>query len=439
MPITIASLPPLHTGRDGKSGQQLIADCPARFIVCICGRRFGKTVLGVWKCIKGALEGSNGIYWWVGPNYPEIQASRAWPILKELVNQIPGSIVREADRYVTLPNGSEIWIKSAENEDSLRGGALDGVVLDEAAQLKEYLWDAVLNISLLDRGGWALFIGTPRGKNWLYRLFIRAKRKDWAAFKFTTFDNPYLSLERINAIVADTPPQLVQQEIYADFGASQNLVYPTFDRELNKWTTTVPEFVSYYGGLDFGGDSIGAHKSAGCIFGRTKDDILIIIKVFEQSGPYVGIRQMEWIQESELRLGKLNRKFMGTTNRVMWRADKTQMWGIQLARQEGIHISPSKGGRDSIREGIGLVQKRLQPNWNGKPGLYYLPECHQVPEAFERYKYPEYKDDEKVAAEKPLSVNDDLITSVRYGIEGIDFGAKGDPAQLFANQLARVI
>ena len=130
---------------------------------------------------------------------------------------------------------------------------------------------------------------------------------------------------------------------------------------------------------------------------------------------------------------------MGTTNRVMWRADKTQMWGIQLARQEGIHISPSKGGRDSIREGIGLVQKRLQPNWNGKPGLYYLPECHQVPEAFERYKYPEYKDDEKVAAEKPLSVNDDLITSVRYGIEGIDFGAKGDPAQLFANQLARVI
>ena len=201
----------------------------------------------------------------------------------------------------------------------------------------------------------------------------------------------------------------------------------------------MPEFVSYHGGLDFGGDSIGAHKSAGSLIGRTQDNILIIIKVFEQSGPYVGIRQMEWIQEAEFKLGKLHKKFMGSTSRVMWKADKTQMWGIQLARQEGIHITSSKGGRDSIEEGIGLIQRRLQPNWNNKPSLYYLPECHQVPEAFERYKYPEFKDDEKVVPTKPLSVNDDLITSIRYNIEGIDFGIRGDPAELYANQLARVV
>src|SRR3990167_1673158 len=439
MAITIASLPPLHTGRDGKSGQQLIADCPARFIVCICGRRFGKTVLGVWKCIRGALEGPNRIYWWVGPNYPEIQASRAWPILKGLVSQIPGSIILESDRCGILPNGSEIWIKSADNEDSLRGGALDGVVCDEAAQLKEYLWTAVLRISLIDKKGWALFIGTPRGKNWIYRLFIKAaQRKDWAAFKFTTFDNPFLSPEEIQSVIDETPLQLVQQEIYADFGASQNLVYPTFDRDLNKWNESVPEFVSYHGGLDFGGDSIGAHKSAGSLAGLTRDDELIIINVFEQSGPYVGIRQMEWIHESEFKIGKLTSKYRRGDHRVMWKADKTQMWGIQLARQEGIHISPSKGGRDSIQEGIGLVQKRLQPNWNGKPRLYYLPECHQVPEAFERYKYKEFKDDEAPSPKEPLSVNDDLITAIRYMIEGVDFGVRGDPSQLYENQLARV-
>ena len=133
-------LPPLHRGRDNISGQQLVADCPARFIVCICGRRWGKTVQGIHKCIKGALSKPNGMFWWVGPSHPEIMASRAWPLLKQLANQIPGCVVHEADRYISLPNGSEVWVKSADNPDSLRGPGLDGLVMDEAAQIKDETW-----------------------------------------------------------------------------------------------------------------------------------------------------------------------------------------------------------------------------------------------------------------------------------------------------------
>ena len=50
-------LPPLHEGRDGTGGQLAIAQHPARFKVVMCGRRWGKTFLGVFLCFKAGIEG----------------------------------------------------------------------------------------------------------------------------------------------------------------------------------------------------------------------------------------------------------------------------------------------------------------------------------------------------------------------------------------------
>ena len=70
----------------------------------------------------------------------------------------------------------------ADNPDSLRGIYLDGVILDEYGLMPPTLWGEVLRPALSDRGGWALFIGTPNGKNQFYTL-IHGDNASWPGAK----------------------------------------------------------------------------------------------------------------------------------------------------------------------------------------------------------------------------------------------------------------
>lgn len=433
------TLPPLHGGRDGQGGQVAIDLHPARFKVVLCGRRWGKTTMGVRTCVKGALA-TGGVYWWVAPNYPEINASRAWTTLKMLAVQVPGTQVWEADHYIKFANGGEIWVKSADKEDNLRGAGLSGVVLDEMAQIKEEVWTDILRPALTDHKGWAMFIGTPKGKNWVYRLWNKAGQlPNWARWRKPSVDNPYLDPDEIEEARRDLSEEKFKQEFEADFGASSYLVFPEFDRDIHVWKGAVPPFVKFGGGLDFGGDAVGNHKSAGAVGGITADGTLILIREFEQYGANIGERQLNWIQESDWRVQQLLR---ANGNRgggkVLWRADKTQMWGIELAHKMlGVNVFKSKGGKDSILAGCDLIHMRLRVQPDGKPKLYVLPELHRTIAAFERYAFPE-PDPSKVMPPNPIAIDDDLIDSIRYLVEGIDARVLGDPQQLYAGQLGRI-
>jgi hypothetical protein len=77
----------------------------------------------------------------------------------------------ESELRVDLINGSMIRLYGADNPDALRGPYLDGVVLDEFADMKPEVWNEVVRPMLADRQGWATFIGTPKGKNEFWRLY----------------------------------------------------------------------------------------------------------------------------------------------------------------------------------------------------------------------------------------------------------------------------
>jgi len=413
----------------------------ARFQVVVCGRRWGKTTYGVRKCVKGALGG--GTYWWIAPTYSV--ASIGWRMLKRLIIQIPEVEIREADKCAILPNGGQIWIKSADNPDSLRGEKLYGVVFDEAAQIKPETWYEVIRPALSDTGGWALFIGTPKGKNWLYQLWkLAAVRKDWSAYRKPTSDNPYIPLEELaSAREEAASEEKYRQEYEADFGASQYLVFPEFDREVHEWRGELPAFTRYHAGLDFGGTSISSHKSTGVLAGRTKKDELIIISEFERAGPEVGEQQLRWMSEQLVKVQQLYNTTRSGGTTIRWRADKTQMWGIQLVRRMGFNIVKSKGGKDSIEMGIDLMHQRLRIRaeaTGGKavPKLYYLKGLKAVPEALERYRYPDPPDEDHPQPRVPLSVNDDTAAAIRYMVEDADFMGIGEPGKLFGSMLGRI-
>jgi hypothetical protein len=454
-PIRI-QLPPLHPG------QALIERSKALYIIVVNGRRFGKTTFGVRKCIKYALK-TGYMYWWVGPTYKE--ANIGWKMLKKLayqINQISPVEIREADMEVIFANGGSIVIRSADKPDSLRGEKLGGVVLDEFPQIKPETWYEVLQPALSDLEGWALFIGTPKGRNWAYKLFQDAQNDpEWEAFTIPTAitedgtantpvvgsNNPYVSIRALQRMQRNMSATQFAQEVLADFGASQYLVYPEVQRTFHEWRGPVPKFVRYYGGMDFGGDTIGAHSSVTGIAGLTEKDELVIIACFKQSGPNIAERQFNWTWEQEKRLAEVHRVLKQPYHGVVYRADKTQSLGIQFMRNSGLHVFPTKGGADSIEEGIELVHRRLKlrsedgsPEDTGRmrPRLFWLAGVPHIQEAFDTYRYHEPKNDGSVEKKNPIKVNDDVVDTIRYLVEGVDGIVIGDPQKLYLPMVPRV-
>ena len=203
-------LPPFHRG------QMEVALSPARFKVAACGRRWGKTRLGSALCVKTAAAA--GRAWWVAPTYPV--AMVGWRLIHRLALQIPGAAIRQSERLVTFPNGGEIQVRSADNPDSLRGEGLDFVVMDECAFIHEDAWQEAIRPALADRKGRALFISTPKGRNWFWRIWQRCMDEhdtEWHGWQLPTSANPYIDPAEIEAARLGLPERIFLQEFLAQF------------------------------------------------------------------------------------------------------------------------------------------------------------------------------------------------------------------------------
>jgi hypothetical protein len=205
----------VHIDRQFHAAQKEIHDCPARFRVVDAGRRFGKTRLGVWECLEVGLRG--GRAWWVAPSYPIAQVG--WRPLRRIGAKLPGSDVRLAEMSVMLPNNGEVRVRSADNPDSLRGEGLDLAVLDEAAWIKQETWGEALRPALSDKLGRALFISTPRGRNWFWEQYQRGIRgdDDYKSFYFPTSANPHIRASEIEAARHELPDIIFRQEYLGEF------------------------------------------------------------------------------------------------------------------------------------------------------------------------------------------------------------------------------
>ena len=86
----------------------------------------------------------------------------------------------QSELWVELLNGARIRLFGADNPDTLRGLYLDGVVLDEYADMKPSIFGSVIRPLLADRKGWATFIGTPKGHNAFWEVYNNATQDpDW--------------------------------------------------------------------------------------------------------------------------------------------------------------------------------------------------------------------------------------------------------------------
>ena len=189
--------------------------------VLICHRRFGKTVLAVSRLCRNATEAGNsyrGAY--IAPSYRQAK-DVAWDYLRRLAVEA-GAKVNESELRVDFDNGARIRLYGAENPDSLRGLNLCDVVFDEVAQMPYSAWTEIVMPMILANHGRALFLGTPKGRNALWRVWENARLhpEEWAALMYRASETGILSDDDLALARRETSEEVYAQEYECSFTAA---------------------------------------------------------------------------------------------------------------------------------------------------------------------------------------------------------------------------
>ena len=193
-----------------------------RWAVVVAHRRAGKTVACVNDLIRRALSTSrkDGRYAYVAPFYRQAK-SVAWDYLKRFSAVIPGLSVNESELRIDYPNGSRIQLFGADNADALRGLFFDGIVADEYGDWKPSVWGYVIRPALADRGGWAIIIGTPKGRNQFHDVYQRAQiDPGWLCMTIKASESCLLPDGELEALRKELTEDAFRQEMECDFDAA---------------------------------------------------------------------------------------------------------------------------------------------------------------------------------------------------------------------------
>lgn len=205
-----------------------------RFFCGVAHRRAGKTVAAVNDLIKAALtcDKPSPRFAYIAPWFAQAK-DVAWGYLKQYTAPIPGVSVNESELRVDLPNGGRVRLYGADNYDRLRGIYLDGVVLDEFADMDPRAWSEVIRPALADRQGWAAFIGTPKGQNAFFEVYERAvATPEWMALCLKASETGILDPHELAALRAEMSEDEYAREMECSFDAAIEGAY--YARLLNE-------------------------------------------------------------------------------------------------------------------------------------------------------------------------------------------------------------
>jgi len=197
-----------------------------RFSVYALHRRSGKTELAIMELIDKAIKTDKelAMFVYVAPFLRQAKAI-AWARLKQKIEPLRRNSVieiNEGELSVRFKhNGAIIRLFGGDNPDAMRGLRLDGIVMDEVAQLKNELWTDIVQPALSDRLGWSIFIGTPSGINLFSELYYKAiDEDDWTAARFTVYDTESLHPNEVTRLKRDMSETSFAREYLCDFSAA---------------------------------------------------------------------------------------------------------------------------------------------------------------------------------------------------------------------------
>jgi len=211
-----------------------------RFCVLVAHRRLGKTVMAVNHMIKMAIKCTElqPRYAFIAPFFKQAKLI-AWDMLKRYSAPVPGIKVNESDSTIEFPhNKAKIYLFGGDNPDALKGTYLDGVVLDEYAQMRPGLFQETIRPTLSDRNGWALWIGTPKGINQFHEQYSQATRlmdsgdKNWWSGVYRADSTNIINSEELVQLKSTLSDATFRQEYLCDWSAASDDVLITIDMVL---------------------------------------------------------------------------------------------------------------------------------------------------------------------------------------------------------------
>ena len=280
-----------------------IFNAPERFKVVAAGRRFGKSRLAAWILLIKALQSPSKDVFYVAPTFQQAK-DVIWAMLKELGHEVIVA-AHENTGVLTLVNGKKISLKGSDRPDTLRGVGLSYCVIDEYASIKPQVWEQIIRPALADVKGGALFIGTPAGRNHFWDLYKYADEEndpEWAAFHYTSFDNPFIDPAEIEAAKKTLSTFSFRQEFMSSFEASASDI---FKESWIKYDKEEPKEGDYYMAVDLAGFADVA-KEQGNKKQRLDQSALALAKV-NNSGWWVkDIQFGRWdVRETAVRILKM--------------------------------------------------------------------------------------------------------------------------------------
>lgn len=389
--------------------QDIFANAPSRFTAFVGGIGSGKTT-------AGALRGLRASYGQIGdqeklqfPNLGMVTAP-TYTMLKDASLRTFLEIAESAnllDRFyknemlVRLENGSEVLFRSAHAPERLRGPSLAWWWGDESALYDALVWPVMIGrLRQFSQPGYAWVTSTPRGKNWLYKVFVRdnADNPDYALIHARSADNIYLDEAIIRAWEQSYVGDFALQELDGQFVAHEGLVYPEFEAALHITSRRPDTFTRVLAGVDWG----LTHPGVIVVAGTDYDQRLYFVLEEVQRNRLIE----DWVR-------------VAVQLRELWHieafyCDPSNPDNIAAFERAGLRTYKAK---NTISTGIQRVKARLMRQVDGLPRLFIAPTMTHAIREFESYHWAY---DRHGVSELPLKANDHLMDAIRYLTMAVD-------------------
>lgn len=372
---------------------------PHRFGVMVAHRRAGKTVACINELIHRALysKKKRARYAYIGPQLKQAKKI-AWEYLKEYTEGMQLKKPSETELTVILRhNKAEVTIYGADNPDSFRGQYFDGVILDEYGDMHPSIWGKILLPTLADRRGWAVFIGTPKGKNHFYKIFMEAGQKgNWFRFLLKASESGILPPEELVLQASEQTEDEYAQEYECSFDAAVVGTYYAkllskleADKRIIAECEYDPEFP-----VEVASD-LGYTDSSAYWFWQNKPDGFAIIDYYEAHSEALA-HYFSMLRDKGYRYG------------TIWLPHDAMAKSLQTGRstiEQFLEAELPRFSEDSsmlvrivpnlaLQDGIDAVRKVL-------PMCWFNPRCYDGIEALRAYRRA-FDEEKKVYSDKPL-------------------------------------
>lgn len=359
----------------------------------MAGRQSGKTMVGIAEIGWDALQHPGHINWWIAPNYKV--KPRAW---RGLLDFLPTEVIvkkNETENYITLVNGSQIWVKSADAPDSLVSEGLDFAVCDEAGQWKESAWTQGISPMFAARPkARAMLIGTPRGKNWFQRLWLKGKEgheADYAAFHWFSADSPFVSRAFLEEQRRSIPRETYLQEYEADPLDNAQAVF----RDIR---SCVKMLLGAADTLTVIGVDLARKLDFSAMIGMNSSRQVVFVDRFQD----------EWSEQKRKIIGKA----FGLNARVVMDATGMGDVLVEEMRNSGVQVEGFIISNQSKQQLIDNLRVAFQQ------GTIAIPNDPHLIEELEAYEYEYDEDTRKYKYSAPDGQHDDLVIALALALWG---------------------